>query len=134
MAEPRPAPVPGEEIDYESDLTPIIQQWTSVYAATEDVHDAARLDREVPAEKKVHTRGIEVGQIFYFGTKYSDAMKAKGGKWTFEDLNAFITSPKAFIEGTKMGFGGEPDAGKRADLIVYLRSVSDSPVALPAAN
>src|SRR5213078_2603875 len=42
----------------------------------EDVHDAARFDSEVPAEKKVHTRGIEVGQIFYFGTKYSDSMKA----------------------------------------------------------
>jgi prolyl-tRNA synthetase len=69
-------PVPGEEIDYDGDLTPIIKQWTSVYAATEDVHDAARFDREVPADKKVHTRGIEVGQIFYFGTKYSDSMKA----------------------------------------------------------
>src|SRR6202034_3962568 len=69
-------PVPGEEIDYDGDLSPIIKQWTSVYAATEDVHDAARFDREVPAEKKVHTRGIEVGQIFYFGTKYSDTMKA----------------------------------------------------------
>ena len=56
--------------------TPIIKQWTSVYAATEDVHDAARFDSEVPADKKVHTRGIEVGQIFYFGTKYSDSMKA----------------------------------------------------------
>jgi prolyl-tRNA synthetase len=69
-------PVPGEEIDYDGDLTPIIRQWTSVYAATEDVHDASRFDREVPADKKVHTRGIEVGQIFYFGTKYSDSMKA----------------------------------------------------------
>ena len=69
-------PVPGDNVDYEGDLTPIIQQWTSVYAATEDVHDAARFDREVPAEKKLHTRGIEVGQIFYFGTKYSDTMKA----------------------------------------------------------
>jgi len=69
-------PVPGEEIDYDGDLSPIIKQWTSVYAATEDVHDAARFEREVPAEKKVRTRGIEVGQIFYFGTKYSDSMKA----------------------------------------------------------
>src|SRR5271168_4235242 len=69
-------PVPGEDVDYDADLTPIIQQWTSVYAATEDVHDAARFEREVSAEKRVHTRGIEVGQIFYFGTKYSEAMKA----------------------------------------------------------
>src|SRR5438094_10493612 len=37
-------PVPGENVDYEGDLTPIIQQWTSVYAATEDVHDPARFD------------------------------------------------------------------------------------------
>src|SRR5277367_5069148 len=39
-------PVPGEEVDYEGDLTDIIKQWTSVYAATEDVHDAARFDSE----------------------------------------------------------------------------------------
>src|SRR6202795_4023838 len=69
-------PVPDANVDYDGDLTPIIKQWTSVYAATEDVHDAARFDREVPAAKKVQTRGIEVGQIFYFGTKYSDIMKA----------------------------------------------------------
>jgi prolyl-tRNA synthetase len=69
-------PIPGDDVDYDGDLSPIIQQWTSVYAATEDVHDAARFEREVSADKKVHTRGIEVGQIFYFGTKYSDSMKA----------------------------------------------------------
>src|SRR5579859_6507728 len=69
-------PVPGEDVDYEGDLAPIIKQWTSVYAATEDVHDAARFEQEVPADKRVHTRGIEVGQIFYFGTKYSEPMKA----------------------------------------------------------
>jgi prolyl-tRNA synthetase len=69
-------PIPSDDLDYDGDLTPIIKQWTSVYAATEDVHDAARFEREVPADRKLHTRGIEVGQIFYFGTKYSDAMKA----------------------------------------------------------
>jgi prolyl-tRNA synthetase len=69
-------PVPGDDVDYDGDLTPIIKQWTSVYAATEDVHDAARFDSEVPADKRLNTRGIEVGQIFYFGTKYSDVMKA----------------------------------------------------------
>jgi prolyl-tRNA synthetase len=69
-------PVPGDDIDYDADLSDIIKQWTTVYAATEDVHDAERYAREVPAEKQVHTRGIEVGQIFYFGTKYSESMKA----------------------------------------------------------
>ena len=69
-------PVPGEDVDYDGDLTPIIKQWTSVYAATEDVHEPARYESEVPEANRVQTRGIEVGQIFYFGTKYSEAMKA----------------------------------------------------------
>src|SRR5262244_3873938 len=69
-------PVPGEDVDYDGELTPVIKQWTSHYAATEDVHDSARFDREVPADRRLNTRGIEVGQIFYFGTKYSDSMKA----------------------------------------------------------
>ncbi len=69
-------PIPGEDVDYESDLTPFVRQWTSVYAATQDVHDPARFEREVPPEKRLHTRGIEVGQIFYFGTKYSVPMNA----------------------------------------------------------
>jgi len=67
---------PGAGIDYESDLSALIEQWTSHYAATEDVHDVARYEREVRAEDRVHTRGIEVGQVFYFGTKYSQPMKA----------------------------------------------------------
>ena len=69
-------PVPSADTDYDGDLTPIIKQWTSLYAATEDVHDAARFETEVPQDRRVNTRGIEVGQIFYFGTKYSDSMKA----------------------------------------------------------
>ncbi|RIK97547.1 MAG: proline--tRNA ligase [Proteobacteria bacterium] len=69
-------PVPDESVDYDGDLTPIVKQWTSAYAATEDVHDTARYEREVPAERRVETRGIEVGQIFYFGTKYSESMRA----------------------------------------------------------
>src|SRR5262249_33500606 len=69
-------PVPGEDVDYDADLTPHIRPWTSLYAATEDVHDPARFEREVPVDKRLHTRGIEVGQIFYFGTKYSEPMKA----------------------------------------------------------
>ena len=69
-------PVPGEDVNYDADLEPLIAPWTSFYAATEDVHDAARYEREVPEERRLNTRGIEVGQIFYFGTKYSVPMKA----------------------------------------------------------
>ena len=69
--------VPPESVDYRGDLSPVIRDWTSFYAATEDVHDAARFEREVAAEDRLQTRGIEVGQIFYFGTKYSKPMAAR---------------------------------------------------------
>jgi len=68
--------VPDEGVDYNTDVVPLIKPWTSFYAATEDVHDAERFEREVPAEQRLHTRGIEVGQIFYFGAKYSAPMRA----------------------------------------------------------
>ncbi|MEJ0052323.1 MAG: proline--tRNA ligase [Methylovirgula sp.] len=69
-------PIPPADVDYDSDLTPIIDQWTSLYAATDDVHDNARFERETPADKRLQKRGIEVGQVFYFGDKYSRPMKA----------------------------------------------------------
>jgi cytochrome c len=67
------------------------------------------------------------------GFAYSDAMKAKGGAWTFDDLDHFLANPKAFVSGTKMAFAGEADPQKRADIIDYLDSLSDNPVPLPAA-
>ena len=70
-------PAPGEDVDYDGDLKPLIDPWLAPYAATEDVHDAARFEREVPAERRLHTRGIEVGQVFYFGTKYSEPMRGR---------------------------------------------------------
>jgi prolyl-tRNA synthetase len=69
-------PIPPESVDFTSDLEPIVQQRTRLYAATSDVHDQARFEAEVPEDKRLSARGIEVGQIFYFGTKYSKPMKA----------------------------------------------------------
>ena len=54
-------------------------------------------------------------------------MKSKGGNWTFDDLNKFITNPKAFIPGTAMGFAGIQKDSERADVIAYLHSLSDKP-------
>jgi cytochrome c len=65
------------------------------------------------------------------GFEYSDGMKAKGGTWTYEDINIFITDPKAFVSGTKMTFAGVPEAEKRADILAYLRTLSDNPVPFP---
>ena len=69
--------IPPATTDFDGDLTPIITAWTLQYAATEEKHDAARFEKEVPADKRVSARGIEIGHIFYFGTKYSEPMGAK---------------------------------------------------------
>jgi len=67
------------------------------------------------------------------GFNYSAAMKAKGGNWTIEDLNQFITNPRGFIPGTNMTFAGIPRGSDRADVITYLNSLSDNPAPLPKA-
>ncbi|MGV6800959.1 MAG: proline--tRNA ligase [bacterium] len=67
-------PIPPVDIDYDGNLQPIIEQRTSLYAATEEMHEAAEFDK-IPDADKVAARGIEVGHIFYFGTKYSEPMK-----------------------------------------------------------
>ncbi|MGH2342873.1 proline--tRNA ligase [Segnochrobactraceae bacterium EtOH-i3] len=69
-------PIPGPEVDFDGDLSPIVNAWTSHYAATEEKHDEAAF-AAIPEERKVAARGIEVGHIFYFGTRYSDPMGAK---------------------------------------------------------
>ena len=69
--------VPGEGVDFEDRerLQAIVDRWTSLYAATSDKHDPAAFDA-IPPSDRVQARGIEVGHIFYFGTKYSEPMKA----------------------------------------------------------
>lgn len=86
---------PPIDVDYKADLTPIIDQWTSKYAATEDVHDAEEFAK-VPDDKKITARGIEVGQVFFFGTKYS------------EILDAYVQGPdgeKIFLHSGSYGVG-----------------------------
>ncbi|MBT5193450.1 MAG: proline--tRNA ligase, partial [Rhodospirillaceae bacterium] len=68
--------VPDASLDYDSDLTSVIEHWTSRYAATDEKHDATRFETEVPEDRQIATRGIEVGHIFNFGDKYSKAMGA----------------------------------------------------------
>jgi cytochrome c len=68
------------------------------------------------------------------GFDFSAAMKAKGGTWTYDDLNQFLTKPSAFVPGTKMGFAGIQKDSQRADVIAYLRTLSDKPEPLPTAS
>jgi cytochrome c len=68
------------------------------------------------------------------GFAYSDAMKAKGGEWTIDDLNKFLTNPREFVPGTKMTFAGLPRESQRADVIAYLNTLADNPKPLPTAT
>ena len=75
-------------------------------------------------EKKGEGRG---------GFNFSAAMKSNGGTWTFDDLNKYLLNPKAFVPGTAMGFAGISKDSERADVIAYLRTLSESPAPLPTA-
>ena len=84
----------GEDVDYTADLQPVVDRWTGLYAATDEKHDEAEAAKL--GDALVNARGIEVGHIFYFGTKYSKAM------------NAAVTGPdgeKVFPEMGSYGIG-----------------------------
>jgi cytochrome c len=63
--------------------------------------------------------------------QYSSALKDAGGEWTFEELNSFISNPALSLPGTDMTFAGLQDEKQRADLIAYLRTLSETPLPLP---
>lgn len=65
------------------------------------------------------------------GFAYSSAMKAAGGTWDYDTLNLYIANPRTSIPGNKMAYAGMKNDKDRADVIAYLRSLSDNPVPLP---
>ena len=65
------------------------------------------------------------------GFAYSSAMRGMDKNWDYEALNLFILKPRDFLKGTKMSFAGLKKASDRADLIAYLRSLSDNPKPMP---
>jgi cytochrome c len=68
------------------------------------------------------------------GFNYSGALKDLGGNWDYVSLNGFLANPKGYVKGTKMSFAGLKKVGDRAAMIAYLRSLADSPAALPSAE
>jgi cytochrome c len=65
------------------------------------------------------------------GFAYSPAMASHGGKWTYEQLANYLHDPKGYIPNNKMAFVGISDNAELADLLAYLRTLSDNPVPLP---
>ena len=66
------------------------------------------------------------------GYDYSAALAEMEGAWDYQALNAFLYKPKAYLAGTKMNFAGLKKPQDRANVIAYLRSLADAPVALPS--
>ncbi|WP_020593674.1 proline--tRNA ligase [Kiloniella laminariae] len=67
---------PSADVDYNGDLQSIVDDWTSIYAATDEIYVQSEFESSVPEDKRMQCRGIEVGHIFHFGTKYSEPMGA----------------------------------------------------------
>ena len=66
------------------------------------------------------------------GFSYSPAMAGQGEPWSYARLYDYLTDPKALVPGTKMAFAGIRKAEERADILAYMRTLSDAPVAFPA--
>ena len=70
-------------------------------------------------------------QASHEGYTYSAALSAKKGKWTYDELNAWLTKPAAYAAGTKMTYAGVADEKVRANVVAYLRTLSAAPEPLP---
>lgn len=111
-----PIPEIGQEADCDGDLAQVIEQFTQYYARSDEMHDADMFATQVPADKQVTARGIEVGHIFYFGTKYSDAMNATVAGPDGKDVAVHSGS---YGIGVSRLVGGIIEASHDADGIVW---------------
>ncbi len=117
---------PGDDIDYGGDLQPLIDQRTSLYAATDELHDEAKFN-EVPDADRLSARGIEVGHIFYFGTKYSEAM---GAVVTGPDGKDVPVEMGSYGIGVSRLMGGIIEASHDDDGIIWPDSVAPFTIGL----
>jgi cytochrome c len=67
------------------------------------------------------------------GFNFSAAMKGKGGSWTYDELDKFLSDPRGYVPGTAMTFAGVKNDQQRADVIAFLRTQADNPQPLPTA-
>ncbi|PYE86327.1 prolyl-tRNA synthetase [Phyllobacterium leguminum] len=104
--------VPGADTDFHDDqqLTDIVNRWTTPYAATDEMHDEAAW-ASVKPENQLSARGIEVGHIFHFGTKYSEPMGAKvqgpDGKEHLVSMGSYGIGPSRLVAATIEAFHDE---------------------------
>ena len=110
---------PGD-VDFDGDLSHIFEERTSLYAATEEMHDADEFAK-IPKDKQLSARGIEVGHIFYFGDKYSGPMKAQVMDSTGKPQTIMMGS---YGIGVSRLVGGIIEASHDENGIIWPKSVS----------
>ena len=106
-------------IDYHADLQPIVDRWTGTYAATDEMHDAANCP--VPAADLRQRRGIEVGHIFHFGTKYSNPLGARVATPDGKEVDVYMGS---YGIGVSRLVGGVIEASHDDDGIIWPTAVA----------
>jgi prolyl-tRNA synthetase len=104
-------PIPAIDTDFRGDLSSIFADWTSLFAATDEMTDEESFKQAVPEDKQLSARGIEVGHIFYFGTKYSEPMKATvtgpDGKEIFVQMGSYGIGPTRLVPAIIEAFHDE---------------------------
>lgn len=119
------------------------QQFDSLLASASAQHGAQTAKQCELCHNLGKGQGAKIGPDLYGvvgrkvasepGFNYTSALKSKGGTWTFEALNVWLTNPRADVPGTAMTFAGIDNEKQRADVVAYLNSNSDKPLALPKA-
>ena len=117
--------ISGIEVDFEGDLQPVVDKFTSLYAATDEKHVPA--DCPVPAAELIETRGIEVGHIFYFASKYSEPLKAEV---QMPDGSTGPVHMGSYGIGVSRLVGGIIEASHDEDGIIWPESVAPFKVGL----
>ncbi|PHR61396.1 MAG: proline--tRNA ligase [Robiginitomaculum sp.] len=111
---------PGN-VDFDGDLQPLVDQRTALYAATDEMHDKDAFEAQVPEDKRLSARGIEIGHIFCFGDKYSKPMGAKvmgpDGKEHFVQMGSYGIGVSRLV-------GGIIEASHDENGIVWPKSVT----------
>jgi cytochrome c len=101
-------------------------------AGTKACHACHNFEKDGPNKVGPNLYGVvERPKGSHPGFEYSAAMKEKGGSWTYDDLDAFLTNPKGYVKGTKMAYAGIAAPQERANVIAYLRTLAEAPKPLP---
>tara|TARA_Y100001934_G_scaffold272886_1_gene362017 strand:+ start:27546 stop:28895 length:1350 start_codon:yes stop_codon:yes gene_type:complete len=118
-----------ENIDFSSaaGIQGYVDRWTSLYAATDEMHDQSRFEKEVPEDKRVTARGIEVGHIFFFGDKYS---KPLGAVVTNSEGEEVPVQMGSYGVGVSRLVGGVIEACHDDDGIIWPEAVAPFKVGL----